>query len=134
MPQVARELDEREKEVCASQLEKRFYGKDLYTYELTVEEREKFLGWISNIPFEKIHEATYAKKHPGTGDWLLQTPQFQDWFNNSGSALLWCYGKREYYDHSRLLEADGQQLAPANQCLREFSHLRGLRISSDILV
>jgi hypothetical protein len=108
MPHVARELDGREKEVCTSQLEKRFHGKDLHAYELIVEEREKFLGWISNIPFEKIHEAMYAKKHPGTGDWLLQTPQFQDWFNNSGSALLWCYGKREYYDHSRLLEADGQ--------------------------
>jgi hypothetical protein len=108
MPPVAREPDGREKEVRTSQLEKRFHGKDLHTHELIVEEREKFLGWISNIPFEKIHEAMYAKKHPGTGDWLLQTPQFQDWFNNSGSALLWCYGKREYYDHSRLLEADGQ--------------------------
>jgi hypothetical protein len=75
----------------------------------------------------------YAKKHPGTGDWLLQTPQFQDWFNNSGSALLWCHGKREYYDHNRPLEADGQQLAPANRCLREFPYLLESRISSNIL-
>jgi hypothetical protein len=108
MPQVVRELDGREKEVRTSQLEKRCHGEDLHTYKVIVEERENFLGWISNIPFEKIHEAMYAKKHPGTGDWLLRTSQFQDWFNNSGSALLWCYGKREYYDHSRLLEADGQ--------------------------
>lgn len=108
MPQVVRELDGREKEVRTSQLEKCCHGKDLQTYKVIVEERENFLSWISNIPFEKIHEAMYTKKHPGTGDWLLRTSQFQDWFNNSGSALLWCYGKREYYDHSRLLEADGQ--------------------------
>ena len=76
----------------------------------------------------------YAKKHPGTGDWLLQTQQFQDWFNNLESALLWCYGKREYYDHARLLEADGQQLALANRYLREFLYLLKSRISFNILV
>jgi hypothetical protein len=96
------------KRSVASRLEKRCHRKGPYAYEVIVEDRESFLSWISNIPFEKIHEAMYTKKHPGTGDWLLQTPQFQDWFDSSGSSLLWCYGKREYYDHSRLLEADGQ--------------------------
>ena len=105
MPQVARELNGRGKEVRTSQLERRWHEEDLHTYDFIVEEREKFLGWISNIPFEKIHEAMYAKKHPGTGDWLLQTPQFQSWFSNPGSALLWCYGKREYYDHNRSLRS-----------------------------
>jgi hypothetical protein len=122
-PRVAREIDEREKEVRSPRLEKHCGRQDLHAYRVIVEERERFLRWISEIPFEKIHENIYAKKHPGTGDWLLQTPQFQDWFNNSGSALLWCYGKREYYDHARLLEADGQQLMLANRCLREFPPL-----------
>jgi hypothetical protein len=81
--------------------------QELYANEIIVDEREKFLGWISVIPFEKIHEDIYAKKHPGTGDWLLRTPKFQEWFNSSESALLWCHGKRECCDRNRLLEADG---------------------------
>jgi ankyrin repeat domain-containing protein 50 len=59
-----------------------------------VTERESFLNWISSIPFEQTHEDIYAKKHRGTGDWLLQTIQFREWFESTGSTLLWCYGKR----------------------------------------
>jgi len=43
----------------------------LRTYVATVQGREEFLDWISTIPFEKIHEDIYGKKHPGTGDWLI---------------------------------------------------------------
>jgi hypothetical protein len=38
----------------------------------------------------------YAKKHKNTGDWLLQTKEFQAWFSSSNSSLLWCLGKCEY--------------------------------------
>jgi hypothetical protein len=59
------------------------------------DERESFLGWISQTDFEKSHEDIYAAKHPGTGDWLLQTDKFQTWVENPKSSLLWCYGKRK---------------------------------------
>jgi hypothetical protein len=108
--------------------------QELYADEVIVDEREKFLGWISEIPFEKIHEDMFAKKHPGTGDWLLRTAKFQEWFDTSGSALLWCHGKRECCDRNMLLEADGQQLALANRCLRGFLQLLKSRINSNSLL
>jgi len=60
------------------------------------EDREKFLKWISTIDFEKIHREIYAKKHKGTGDWLLQDEEFEKWLTSSTSSLLWCHGTRKY--------------------------------------
>jgi len=62
---------------------------------VAVKERESFLDWISKIDFEKSHDDIYAKKHEGTGDWLIQKQEFQTWFSSSKSSLLWCLGKRE---------------------------------------
>ncbi|KAF7504496.1 hypothetical protein GJ744_002176 [Endocarpon pusillum] len=56
-------------------------------------EREDFLRWLSNHPFEDDHRKMYDKKHPGTGDWLLQRPEFETWFAAQRSGFLWCYGK-----------------------------------------
>jgi len=60
-------------------------------------ERENFLDWISKVDFEKVHKDIYAKKHRGTGDWLIQEEKFKAWFSGSESSLLWCHGKREYH-------------------------------------
>ncbi|OCL05704.1 hypothetical protein AOQ84DRAFT_93057 [Glonium stellatum] len=59
-----------------------------------LKEREEVLQWISEDDFEKSHEDKYRRKHPGTGNWLVQTDAFQQWFSHTGSMLLWCYGKR----------------------------------------
>jgi hypothetical protein len=59
------------------------------------EEKSKFLSWVSNIEFEKIHQDIYAKKHENTCDWLIKEPKYQEWFNSSTSSLLWCHGKRQ---------------------------------------
>jgi hypothetical protein len=60
-------------------------------------EREDFLNWISprEQDHEEAHDNIFAKKHPGTGDWLLRTKEFRNWVNSSTSSLLWCHGKRE---------------------------------------
>ncbi|ERF68561.1 hypothetical protein EPUS_04659 [Endocarpon pusillum Z07020] len=58
-----------------------------------VKEREDFLRWLSNYPFEDVQKTTYEKKHPGTGDWLLRQSEFEQWFTKQDSAILWCYGK-----------------------------------------
>lgn len=57
-------------------------------------DREAFLQWISTYPSETVHDQTYEKKHPGTGDWLLHDFKFVQWMNASESAVLWCHGKR----------------------------------------
>jgi len=62
---------------------------------MAVHEREDFLRWLSPHPFEQVHERTYAKKHPETGDWLLHRPEFERWVISQDSAVLWCYGKRQ---------------------------------------
>jgi len=61
-----------------------------------VKEREEFLTWISQVDFEKSHEDKYARRHPGTGNWLVQKKSFQNWLNHESSLLLWCYGKRKW--------------------------------------
>jgi hypothetical protein len=58
-------------------------------------EREDFLNWISPHDHEEAHDNIFSKKHPGTGDWLLQTKEFQAWIDSTTSSLLWCHGKRE---------------------------------------
>lgn len=62
---------------------------------MIVREREDFLKWLSSYPFEEVHVRTFAKKHPGTGDWLLRRPEFDRWYTAQDSAVLWCYGKRQ---------------------------------------
>ncbi|OCK94501.1 uncharacterized protein K441DRAFT_636242, partial [Cenococcum geophilum 1.58] len=59
----------------------------------TGKERSEFLDWISKVDFEKVHDDIYAKKHGGTGAWLLQRTEFEGWLNSQQSSLLWCYGK-----------------------------------------
>lgn len=63
----------------------------------TGKERSEFLNWISQVDFEKVHDDTYAKKHEGTGAWLLQRTEFKEWLNSPRSSLLWCHGKRKFY-------------------------------------
>jgi len=60
----------------------------------TVKERKMFLHWLSGANFDEDHDAIYSKRHTGTGNWLIQKFQFQQWFSSQTSALLWCFGKR----------------------------------------
>ena len=55
--------------------------------------RIEFMHWIANIDYEEDHERISSKRHPGTGDWMIQKEEFQAWFKNPSSQLLWCYGK-----------------------------------------
>ncbi|KAK0130385.1 hypothetical protein ONS96_000905 [Cadophora gregata f. sp. sojae] len=58
-----------------------------------IEERRKFLGWVSNIDYEATFEDMIKKKHTGTGEWLLADKTFQSWIKSQSSSLLWCHGK-----------------------------------------
>jgi len=78
-------------------------------------ERSEFLDWISKVDFEKVHDDIYAKKHEGTGAWLLQRTEFKGWLNSPQSSLLWCYGKREYYPRARRTELAHLDVAGAGK-------------------
>jgi hypothetical protein len=86
------------------------------------EQREELLNWISSDDYEEVHDTIYAKKHAGTGEWLLQMDEFRAWDNSRTSALLWCHGKRELCSAvglRRKILSDRQQLALGSRCLRE---------------
>jgi hypothetical protein len=83
-----------------------------------------FLDWISTADFEKVHDSIYAKKHNGTGNWLIEKEEFRTWFSSSKSSLLWCHGKRKYHARYHMVsKANGKQLELASQCLRKTIYL-----------
>ena len=56
------------------------------------------MHWICIIDFEKKHTSTFEKRNKDTCDWLLREPKFEQWFDDTNSCILWCYGKRKYPD------------------------------------
>ena len=62
-----------------------------------IEERKQFLEWVSDIDYEATFDEIIKKKHPGTGEWLLEHETFMEWVKNPDASLLWCHGKRQCY-------------------------------------
>ncbi|MCJ1344657.1 hypothetical protein MMC31_002860 [Peltigera leucophlebia] len=58
------------------------------------ETRKNFMNWICITDFEKEHALTFEKRYKDTGNWLLEEPVFEQWFDVTDSRVLWCYGKR----------------------------------------
>ena len=56
----------------------------------------EIITWISHMDFAaKQYEALSARQE-GTGDWLLEKPEFQAWTTDSdGKHILWCPGIRK---------------------------------------
>ena len=63
--------------------------------EKEIDERRKFLEWISNIDYEKDFDETIKPRHPQTGTWILKHKHFRSWIESPESRLLWCFGKRK---------------------------------------
>lgn len=61
------------------------------------EENKAILTWISNLSFEEKQTDILSKRHPGTGEWLLQQDRFIDWRNGvlDEPSTLWCPGIRK---------------------------------------
>ena len=73
------------------------------------EKNQKILTWISNLSFEKKQKDLFSKRHPGTGQWLLDDDKFQTWRddNQNAPSVLWCPGIRKllyYYPLKVLVE------------------------------
>ncbi|RYP48438.1 hypothetical protein DL769_011203 [Monosporascus sp. CRB-8-3] len=58
-------------------------------------ERGTFLRWISPIHFQDDHHFATAGRVSGTGEWLLQHPQYREWRDSSASTLFWLHGIRK---------------------------------------
>jgi hypothetical protein len=54
------------------------------------EERQKILGWLSEFDFNEKHVYTIRERTLNTGNWLLESPQFQNWLTDKRSASVLC--------------------------------------------
>ena len=57
-------------------------------------ETQATLAWLSSLSFEERQRDILSKRHPETGQWLLNHEVFQDWRNGvqGKRSVLWCPG------------------------------------------
>lgn len=60
------------------------------------DERLKIAAWISPLNFKATQLDVFQKRAPDTGQWLLESRQFNAWLAGS-SETLWCPGIREMH-------------------------------------
>lgn len=56
------------------------------------QDREEVVQWLSKLDFRGKQQETYQKRHPGTGEGVLKTQEFKDWFRDTDKPPLWCPG------------------------------------------
>ena len=57
---------------------------------LTAEEH-RILDWLSTISVSDSHNSAILRREPGTGAWILSSPEYHNW-RTSASGLLWLFG------------------------------------------
>lgn len=57
-------------------------------------ERDSILTGLSTLSFHEKQKDTLSKHREGTGQWVLYSDEFQQWFKGVESSTLWCYGMR----------------------------------------
>ena len=61
------------------------------------DETAAILAWLSPLEPQLRHQDIREHRIKHVGDWLLQTEEYQDWFNGihggeSNNSVLFCYG------------------------------------------
>lgn len=64
------------------------------------QEREQLLEWVSKVPYGRHFDDIEEKRSPGTGEWLVEHPLFQEWMDYPSSKVLWLQGYREFPKHN----------------------------------
>ncbi|RPA94670.1 hypothetical protein L873DRAFT_1700709, partial [Choiromyces venosus 120613-1] len=59
-----------------------------------VEEKKRFkiLKWLSKIECFSHHKSIQKGILEGTGQWLMERPEYNEWYSSLGSSILWLYG------------------------------------------
>jgi hypothetical protein len=66
-------------------------------------ERNVILQSLSRLDFKAKQKDVFAKHQEGTGRWLLEAKEFQDWLNGPISSVLWRPGNRKSSAKQRTL-------------------------------
>lgn len=61
------------------------------------DEREKLRHWLSDVPFRPHHKRKRKECLAGSFQWLLGSPQYEDWKDSSFSSILWLRGTGTLY-------------------------------------
>lgn len=68
-------------------------GVELPSIKESDKERAEFLNWLSGIDHVAQHHDFRSRRQEGTGRWLLELTQYQDWVSaNSAKRTLYCPG------------------------------------------
>jgi hypothetical protein len=55
------------------------------------EEAQAILNWLTPIDYSLQQNDFISRRQPGTGQWLLNSPEFQSWLQTNGQ-ILFCPG------------------------------------------
>ncbi len=56
--------------------------------------RQRILDWLMPADYDRKQQEFARIRVPGTGEWLLDRKEYQDWLKRGSSpAVLWCSGK-----------------------------------------
>ena len=58
-------------------------------------EEHNILEWLSEYDFSASHTSAASRRESGTGDWILDSPQYGEW-KTSECSLLWLHGICKY--------------------------------------
>ena len=58
-------------------------------------EDQNILEWLSRYDFSASHTSAAFRRESGTGDWILDSPQYGEW-KTSECSLLWLHGICKY--------------------------------------
>jgi hypothetical protein len=56
-------------------------------------EGQRILDWLSDLNFAPDLQDNLGQWQKGTGQWFLDTQQYQDWYEGVVN-MLWCKGMR----------------------------------------
>ena len=59
------------------------------------DEEQNILEWLSKYDFSASHTSAASRRQSGTGDWILDSPQYGEW-KTSECGLLWLHGICQY--------------------------------------
>lgn len=59
-------------------------------------ERDELLRKLSSLHFDDNQRDIFDRHLDGTGQWLLKTEKFQNWFQGDQNSTLWCPGIRMF--------------------------------------
>lgn len=59
------------------------------------QEHKNIARWLSSLEPFATQEDVFSRWQEGTGQWLLDSPEFKGWLCGERKTL-WCHGRREY--------------------------------------